>query len=240
MPKMRSKRPGAALGFGLALGLGVVGAVAVTLASPAARAGRRVEEPSYVVEASFGDFEVREYAPRIVAETVVRARPGEAGNRAFRILADYIFGNNTDRTSIDMTAPVGRSLKIDVDPEAPVTEARRDDAPVGEAGADGDPPTEWVVTFTMPSRWTMDTLPRPNDDRVRLRQLPRQCFAAARFRGAPGPDVVARREAALLDAVRDAGLTPDGPTIYARYDPPWVPGILRRNELLVPLAPKPE
>lgn len=212
------------------IGSGILAAAMAV--APKALARGRVEEPAYTVVAKMSDFEVREYAPRIVAETTVVARPGEAGNRAFRILANYIFGANQSKAEIAMTAPVAtqaaapKSQKIEM--TAPVTEQ------AGPSREDGM--REYMVTFTMPSEWTMATLPEPNDSRVKLRELPKRRFAAVRFNGSPGPEYVAQRERALLDAVEEAGLSrADAAPIYARYDPPWTPGFFRRNEILVEL-----
>lgn len=171
------------------------------------------EIPEYRVLETIGeDVELREYAPLIVAETeVTSAVYGAAGNQGFRVLADYIFGNNEARAEIAMTAPV--------------EQARR--------GAEG-----WVVSFTMPAEWTMDTLPKPRDPRVRIRQIPARQVAAVRFSGTWSTKRFERHQAVLLEAVKRAGLTSVGESWTARYNPPWTPWFMRRNEIMIEVQPR--
>lgn len=184
----------------------------------------RVEQPAYAVVDARPDFEVRRYEPRLVAEVEVEGDPGRASNAGFRLLADFIFGGNTRAESVAMTAPVDRRA---------ASESIAMTAPVDRHKA-GD---RWVIAFTMPSKYTRDTLPRPNDRRVRIRELPAVTYAARSFSGAPGEDFVRGEMEALRAAVLAAGLQPAGAEpIYARYDPPWTPGFLRRNEVLLELA----
>lgn len=196
--------------------------------SSTASASFRVEEPSYEVESTHESFEVRRYAPRIVAQTVVRGTSREASTRGFRILADYIFGNNRSRASIAMTAPVEMERPAEgtaIQMTAPVE---------SKPAADNS----WTVTFTMPSEWTMETLPTPNDRRVVIRELPPARYAVHRFSGSPPQTRVESRKEDLLEAVRAAGLKPAGSApSYARYDPPWTPWFLRRNEIWIELEP---
>lgn len=199
----------------VAAGLLVFGTGATTLSG--------IEEPTYEVVEQGEDFEIRRYAPRIVAMTKVEGSARTASNRGFRILANYIFGANVSQTEIAMTAPVGQQPNQEIAMTAPVEQR-----PAGK---------EWVITFTMPSEYTLETLPRPVDKRVEIRQLPAQRYAAIRFNGAPDAATVARRKKALSQRVADAGLPIAGEPVYARYDPPWTIPFLRRNEILVPLAP---
>lgn len=180
-----------------------------------------IEEPTYEVVEANEDFEIRAYAPRIVAMTEVTGTARTSSNRGFRILADYIFGNNAARAEIAMTAPVGQQPSEEIAMTAPV-----------EQRPQGD---KWVITFTMPSKYTLETLPRPLDERVEIRQLPPRRFAAIRFNGAPDGATVDRRKEALAQKVTGAGLEIAGEPIYARYDPPWTIPFLRRNEILIPL-----
>ena len=186
------------------------------------------EIPEYRVLETLGEnVELREYAPLIVAETAVSAEAyGPAGNEGFQRLADYIFGNNVARAEIAMTAPVEqRSRGQEIAMTAPVEQARR--------GADG-----WIVSFTMPAAWTMETLPQPRDDRVVIRQLPQRQIAAVRFSGTWSTARFERYRSALLEAVDGAGLVPVGETWSARYDPPWTPWFLRRNEIMIETVPR--
>jgi hypothetical protein len=183
-----------------------------------------IEVPRYEVESTLADdIEVRRYSPMIVAETTVTTEDyRRAGNDAFRVLAGYIFGDNQGRRDIAMTAPVEQrraSSGSEIAMTAPVEQ---------RAGDDG-----WVVTFMMPSEWSMDTLPVPNDSRVKLREMPSRRIAAIRFSGTWSERVFAEREAELKEAVARAGLEMVGEPWTARYDPPWTPWFMRRNEILV-------
>lgn len=212
----------------------VLGATALVvstlgLGSRLATARERVEEPAYKVEATYDDFEVRVYAPRIVAQTTVRGSSRDASNRGFRILANYIFGANQAQASIAMTAPVEMEpVAVNKGTAIEMT------APV-ESKAQGD---SWVVTFTMPSKWTMETLPVPNDKRVIIRELPPARFAVHRFSGSPSMSKVDVRMEEMVAQVRAAGLDTTGTKpSYARYDPPWTPWFMRRNEIWIELTP---
>ena len=116
-----------------------------------------VEQPSYKVLSSTDKIQVREYAPTIVAEVKVQGTRAEAINQGFKILADYIFGNNTASDKIAMTAPVTQQEKLTIAMTAPVTQQATDNA--------------WIVQFTMPAQYTMDTLPKPNNSEITILSL---------------------------------------------------------------------
>lgn len=184
--------------------------------------GRRVEEPAYTVEQRDGDFEVRRYAPRVVAETEVTGTRDAASREGFRRIAGYIFGGNHRREAIAMTAPVsqrGAGEKIAMT------------APVSQRGA-GD---RWTVAFTMPSSHTLGTLPTPDDARVALRLAPAQRVAVVRFANATDDAAVGARTASLARWIAARGLRADGDAELNRYDPPWTPPFLRRNEVWIAL-----
>lgn len=210
------------------LAIGASVAVGVSALAPEALARGRVETPRYSVTASYAAFEVRRYEPRIVAEVVVEGQGQAASNAGFRVLADYIFGNNESRTAIAMTAPVDRQAE-------PIAMT----APVESTQAAGEGSEQrWVVAFTMPSKYTLDTLPRPRNPAVVLRELAPTSYAVVRFSGAPSEAKVQQRMDALAAALAAEGLRSAGkaPT-YARYDPPWTPGFMRRNEISIELIP---
>ena len=190
---------------------------------PTVYARQSVETPRYTVESEHAGFELRRYEPRIVAEVVVEGTGTEATNAGFRILADFIFGNNTAKAEVAMTAPVDRSAAEAIAMTAPV-----------DRSAKGD---KWVVAFTMPTKYTLETLPKPNDKRVTIREVPSKTYAVSRFSGAPRESVVQQKIADLIEAVDEAGLQRSGaePT-YARYDPPWTLGFMRRNEIFIELT----
>jgi hypothetical protein len=182
------------------------------------------EEPSYTVLEQSGDFELRAYNPMIVAETQVSGPMDDASGAGFRLIADYIFGNNTSRTGgnkvISMTAPVTmepESEKISM--TAPVSMEQ-----TGE---------QWRVHFVMPSQYTLDTLPRPNNPAVSLREVPASNYAVIRFSGLVGEKKRAAKTAELMTWLDSKGITPIGQPELARYNPPWTLPFLRRNEVMV-------
>lgn len=186
------------------------------------------EEPAYEVIEGFQEFELRRYAPALVAVTEVGGGLEEAGSNAFAILADYIFGNNRGRTKIEMTAPVNQQ---------PARERIAMTAPVAQQAIDAETGDErYEVTFFMPARFTRDTLPIPLDPRVTIREAPARLMAVRRYSGRWTETNYRENEAILLKAVRDAGLMPISSPVYARYDPPFKPWFLRRNEVQVEVA----
>ncbi len=205
--------------------LPLAGVLFIVLAAAASRTASGVEEPKYRVTLAQGDFEIREYMPVVVAETTVEGNWSAAGNAGFRRLADYIFGANDGDRKIAMTAPVSQGRggqKIAM--TAPVAQERR-----GE---------DWVVAFTMPSEYTLDRLPAPDDPAVRLRQVGERRVAAIRFSGSWDESRFEARAVELKRWVASKGETAVGEPVTARYNPPWTPWFLRRNEILLELAPR--
>lgn len=188
-----------------------------------------LEEPEYEVVAEFEQFELRRYAPYIVAETTVQGSFESAGNQAFRVLADYLFGNNRSREKMEMTAPVnqvtgaagGEKMRM----TAPVL---TDDGPTGS-----DTAQPYTLSFVIPSKYTMDTVPVPVDERVSLRRVGEQLVAAHRFSGSWKRDNYRKHEATLLEALEQRDIEPRSAPVFARYNSPFWPWFLRRNEILV-------
>ena len=181
-----------------------------------------IEKAKYSILAKEKRFEVRQYAPHIVAETFVEGDIKKAGNEGFRRLYAYISGDNTKRQSIDMTTPVRQeagSEKIAM--TAPVNQEKRND--------------KWRITFIMPGKYTLKTLPEPNDDRVKLVPAPGRLMAAVRYSGTWSEAKYKKNKALLEDFIQRRGLTQAGGAVWARYDPPFMPWFLRRNEVLLPL-----
>jgi hypothetical protein len=185
------------------------------------------EEPAFEVVEKSGDFELRRYAPMVVAETWVAGSMREASGKGFRLLADYIFGNNTARAGgnekIRMTAPVTMEQ---------ASERIRMTAPVGIAPV-GE---RWRVHFVMPAEYTLEALPAPNDPAVRLREVPAGHYAVIRFSGLVGAQKLAGKTAELLAWLDSKGIEPVGEAALARYNPPWTLPFMRRNEILVAYA----
>ena len=182
------------------------------------------EEPAFETVEQDGKIEVRQYAPLIVAETEVTGDMRDAGRAGIRQLADYILGNNTARSEIAMTAPVTRTPSRKIEMTAPVTRV----------------PTEtdsWTVTFTMPSKWTMETLPVPNNPAVKLREVPGELMATIRFSGSGQMKAHKARQEELERWMAAHGYEATGAPRYAGYDAPWKPAPFRRNEVLIPVKP---
>lgn len=183
-----------------------------------------IEEPKYNVIEQSGDFELREYAPKIIAETVISGDLDDASSAGFKRIADYIFGNNTasagGNEKISMTAPVTMEAKSEkMSMTAPVTMEKKDG--------------KWRMDFVMPSQYTMQTLPKPNNPDVRLREVPSQQYAVIRFSWFAGDEKVTKKTSELLAWMKEKNITPKGSPELARYNPPWTPPFMRRNEVMI-------
>jgi hypothetical protein len=179
-----------------------------------------IEKPKYQVIDKEGKFEVRQYQPQIVAETVVESDFDEAANMAFRRLFNYISGENRKKESIAMTAPVNQKIS---------SEKIAMTAPVNQQQSEGN----YIVSFLMPSKYTMETLPEPLDSSVRLRQIPARKIAALRYSGSWSRKKYEQKKILLEEFIRNKGLRTRGQDIFARYDPPFQIPFLRRNEVLL-------
>ena len=177
-----------------------------------------IEKAKYQVIEKEGKFEIRQYKPQIVAETVVEADFDKAGNVAFRRLFNYISGDNRRKESIAMTAPVNQKNS---------SEKIAMTAPVNQQQSEG----KYIVSFLMPSRYTIETLPEPLDSSVRLKQIPPRKIAAIRYSGSWSRKRYEQKKNLLEEFIRNKGLQIKGQDIFARYDPPFQIPFLRRNEV---------
>ena len=184
-------------------------------------AAMAVETPPYRELRRDGHFEVRDYPALVVAEVTVDGDQKEAANKGFRLLAGYIFGANKKRQSVAMTAPVVQEA---------VSEKIAMTAPVAQTQSAAG---TWVVRFTMPRAWSLETLPIPDDPRVKLRRTEPARFAVLRFSGLAKPDDVQIKSNELLAWVTSQGLHATGPVSLAQYNPPWTLWFMRRNEVMV-------
>jgi len=181
------------------------------------------EEAKYRVLDTFVSVEIRQYEPQLVAETEVEAELEEAGSEAFRRLAGYIFGKNKGAKKIAMTAPVIQREGEKIAMTAPVTQARSTSG-------------RYLVRFTMPAAYTRETLPEPLDPTVHVTEQPARRIAALRYSGTWSRKSYEAHLWQLRAALAQAGLFPVGEPHWARYDPPWKPWFLRRNEVMLELA----
>ena len=188
---------------------------------------RGSELPPYRVERHLPDeVELRRYDASLVAQVTTTGARQPALTEGFRRLAAFIFGENRAGDEIAMTAPVGQSQTQTQSQEIAMT------APVGQSGGQG----EWVTTFTMPSKWTLATLPKPVDPGIRIRELPPWRAAVIVFPGKADDALLKEKTEELMAAVRAEGLTVEGGPEFAFYDDPTTLPALRRNEVLVRLA----
>ena len=196
--------------------------VAVSLAVLAAPAlSNAIEEPAYEVIRSINDVEVRQYAPYVVAEVRIDADADEAGNLAFPILAGYIFGKNKGEKKFDMTAPVTQvAAPQRLEMTAPVTQT----AVPGAAG-------NYLIQFVLPKGVTLASAPEPIDPRVKVREVPASRVAVIRYSGFWSEANYAEHLDRLRSVLKAAGVNPFGEPVFSRYNPPFMPWFLRRNEI---------
>lgn len=180
-----------------------------------------IETPQYQVLEENGRIQLRNYDAYITASVEITGNSyNAAANKAFRVLADYIFGNNTVNTKIAMTAPVAskKATSENIAMTAPVSTYRLDNQ-------------TYEVSFTMPSIYSMEDLPKPNNDAVKIKLIPQHKAAVIEFSGYTTEDKVEKKENELKAWALQSGIKLIGEPVVSRYDPPWKPGFLRRNEL---------
>lgn len=178
-----------------------------------------VEQAQYTVFESDGSIEIRDYAPQIIAQTNVSGERKEAINKGFRVIADYIFGNNISLQKVAMTAPVMQKKIQKIDMTAPVMQA-----------GSGD---NWNVAFVMPDEYTMEALPKPNNDLVKLIEISSKRFAVIRFSGLAKDKTLQDRTRELISYIESHDLNAISAATYAFYNPPWTLPFMRRNEVMI-------
>jgi len=185
-----------------------------------------IEEPSYEVIGNIGAVQLRQYAPYVVAEVLMTGSATDAGNKAFRILASYIFGKNKGEKKFAMTAPVTQTAApMQLEMVAPV---RQSAAPGG-----------YLVQFVLPRGVTLDTAPEPIDQRIVLRQVQSMRVAAIRYSGFWSDANYNVHLSRLEQTLREAGVEWAGEPVYSRYNSPFTLWFLRRNEIWLQLPAKP-
>lgn len=189
-----------------------------------------IEEPKYQVIKADLPYELRLYDPMLIAEVNVEGDRDTASSKGFRLIADFIFGNNENSTKgaekISMTAPVTiEPQKIAM--TAPVTMESS-----GESGGR----QIWRVHFVMPSEYNMQTLPKPKNSEVRIREIPSKHFVVYRYTGLNGEEKISRNTKELITWMSQQGLQMVGTPQLARYNPPWTLPPFRRNEILIEVA----
>lgn len=195
-----------------------------------------IEGPKYTVVSNARGYEIRNYESYIVAETTIRGARNrdEAARKGFPIIAGYIFGDNTKKDKIAMTVPVntleGTSEKIAM--TVPVnTEKIAMTVPVNTEEESGS--GAYKISFVMPSKYTIETLPEPNDKRVELREVPAHKVGVRRFSWTTSESAFKKHEAELLEALRRDGVETLGVVNVARYNTPWTIPFMLRNEVQI-------
>ena len=177
------------------------------------------ETPKYSVIRKQEEIEIRQYPAYIQAEVVVDEKHYKSAiEKGFDVLAGYIFGNNVSKQKIEMATPVQASQSEKIAMTTPVKVT-------GESS--------FTVAFIMPSAYTLETLPQPKDSRVHFKLLPARTLAAIRFSGFFRQDMIQKNKQRLGHWLQEQGIETEGDFIVAGYNPPWVPGFLARNEVMI-------
>lgn len=193
--------------------------VIIILAAFAGKFMSNVEQPKYKLLLSKGNIEVREYEPMILAEVEVSGERKEAIRQGFKILADYIFGNNVSKKKMEMTAPITNELSEKMAMTAPVMQEEHID--------------KWKVSFVMPAKYSLETLPKPNSKEVTLIPVPAKRFAVITFSGLADDASIKQHTQELEAYIFAENLKMIGKPILAFYNPPWTVPFLRRNEVMI-------
>ena len=195
-----------------------------------------IEEPAYDTLVSHAPFELRHYAPTLIAQTVVSGDMDAASSKGFRLIADFIFGNNLAAGS-DQAAKIAMTAPVTVQPQsskiamtAPVTvEPQSADASLAEA-------RQWRIHFVMPRQYTLASIPKPNNSAVTLHELPRKYMVVHRYSGFNTLARVQEKTQETLAWAKKQSLQVTGTPQLSRYDPPWTLPMFRRNEIMVEVA----
>ncbi len=204
------------------VGLAVIVAILAIAAAAAGPIMSRVEQPDYKITSTDGAIEIRSYGSMIAAEAEVKGERKAAINEGFRLIAAYIFGANKPNATIAMTAPVQQQGAQKIAMTAPVTQQTTGDS--------------WTVRFIMPSSWTLETLPAPNDPHVTLMPVPAKRMLAIRFSGTANDSLIQSKTEELRRYAADRKLATVGEPLLAFYNPPWTLPFFRRNEVMLELA----
>ncbi|MDG2064720.1 MAG: heme-binding protein [SAR324 cluster bacterium] len=178
-----------------------------------------VEKPDYKVIQTERNIEIRQYEPMIIAEVEVDGKREDAIREGFRLIADYIFGNNTVQRDIAMTAPVQQQESQKIAMTAPVQQQS-----TGRS---------WQISFVMPSKYSMETLPEPKNDRVRLKEIMTKKFVVIKFSGTNSNENVTKHENQLMNYIEANQIKIIDSPKYAFYNAPWTLPFMRRNEVMI-------
>ena len=185
-----------------------------------------IETPKYNILQKDGKFEIREYQEYINASVEVESEFKDALNEGFSILANYIFGNNRTKVSIEMTTPVteqpAKSKKIEMT------------TPVSSAKVRGS--ERYLIAFTMPGKYTLESLPEPINHNISIYKVAPHKAVALRFSGYLNEKIIANKTQELDEWLKRGNLHAEGDFLVAQYNPPWIPGPFRKNEIIAKLS----
>ncbi|NQU31045.1 MAG: heme-binding protein [Anaerolineae bacterium] len=186
---------------------------------------RNIESQSYTVIEEKNGYEVRKYDKHIVASAKVRGNQNAVTNEGFRIVADYIFGNNTSNESIAMTTPVIDEKNEEIAMTTPVIDEINDEG-------------EHVISFVMPSKYTLENLPKPNSEKVIITEVPEKIYAVLKFSWYPYEIRVNKKKEILKKYLKRDGMffNDDKDPILSRFNPPFTMPLLLRNEVLIEVS----
>ncbi|MFC1967470.1 heme-binding protein [Chloroflexota bacterium] len=186
-----------------------------------------IESPRYETVRKDNKFEIREYEEYILAEVEIDGDFGSALQKGFRVLADYIFGGNTSKARINMTVPVTEQAVVS---EKVVSEKIEMTAPVTSSPVEEG--KKYIIAFTMPSKYTLESLPEPENKTISFRKVGEQKVASLRFSGNLNSKLATRKAKELETWLNGNRYSKKTGFVFAQYNPPWIPGIFRRNEIL--------
>ena len=190
-----------------------------------------IEEPKYEVRTSQAPFELRHYAPTLIAQTLVEGDMDAASNKGFRLIADFIFGNNLAADS-EQAAKIAMTAPVTVEPQSSKIAMT---APVTIEPQSGSA-QQWRVHFVMPSQYTLANIPKPKNSAVTLHELPSKYFVVHRYSGFNTEARVQEKTDEALAWAKQQSLKVVGTPQLSRYDPPWTLPMFRRNEIMVEVA----
>ena len=180
----------------------------------------QVKEPKYNVISFQKNIEIREYVPILVAQVAVTDERKSAISSGFKILADYIFGNNKSVMMINRTAPSAQQEGKRISMTAPVIQQESKDS------------KNWNIAFVMPEEYSIKTLPQPKNKQIEIISIPRKRYVVIRFSGLPTEYALGKHKKNLIDFIAKERINARGTPILAFYNPPWTLPFLRRNEIM--------
>jgi len=183
---------------------------------------RNYEEPNYKIVLQEDKFEVREYTDVLVAQSTSPGDYKQSSGNNFDRLAGYIFGKNQRQEKMDMTTPVLQEQQSEkMDMTVPVYQQQSD--------------SSWTMTFVLPSKYTLETVPQPLDENVTVTVLEQVKVATLRFSGTMNEENILKHTQLLQTWLKNNQLKAVAKPYSAAYDPPWTLPILRRNEIHIPI-----